>query len=701
MEGNTLSSTFPKLAKEWDYERNGELTPQMIASGSHKEVYWICPICHQSYKMKVCNRTAPSKQKSTQKCPVCLGRTIIPGYNSLKALYPKIVVEEWDYEKNVDDPDAIPAHRNKKYWWICPNGHSYQVTANNKTSGNGGNCPYCSHQRLTVEHSLAIVNPDLSKEWDYEHNGELTPYDISANSSKKVWWKCVNGHSWQATVDNRAIGRGCPICAKGRHTSFPEQLIYRNVRDVFPDTISEYKLNGVEIDVFIPSLRIGIEYDGEFYHRSEKRYNNDLRKNALLSEQGITLVRVRETGCHSMSDENCVIYSYKYDNDYNGLSIVIGQLIQYLCTKAGIRHNKDVKIDEYKNLILKDISAVPKGEDLASLYPSLVDEWDFKANYPLTPQMFLPKSSKKTDWICKKCGYHWETMISSRTKGYGYPRCAKRQHYTTAEWIEKAREVHGDLYDYSLVEYHSSKEPVKIICRKHGVFLQTPSEHLLGKGCRFCANQDFHPNDSLAKLYPEIAKEWDYELNKESGYTPETIGINHTIKFYWHCNFGKPHSYKATIASRVYRKTQCAVCHGKQIDITISVAYLRPDLAKEWCKENELKPSEVSIGSEKKILWKCPVPYHKPYLASVYNRAHLHSDCPECAGNKKSHTAFAMQVNEKFPTIELLTEYSKSSQRVKCRCKVCGYEWSPFPYNLLKGKGRPKCYKMGKQCFIK
>jgi len=248
-------------------------------------------------------------------------------------------------------------------------------------------------------------------------------------------------------------------------------------------------------------------------------------------------------------------------------------------------------------------------------------------------------------------------------------------------------------YDYSLVEYHTSKEPIKIICRKHGIFLQSPSEHLSGKGCKYCAGQAFHPSESLATLYPQIASEWDYELNKDSGYTPDTIGINHTIKFYWHCNNGKPHSYKATIASRIYRKTECAVCHGKQIDITTSVAFLRPDLAKEWCEENEYLPTEVSLGSEKKVLWKCANPEHKPYWATIYNRAHLNSGCPECSGNKKSPTTFERQVREKFPTLELLSEYTKSSQRVSCRCRVCGYEWSPFPYNLLKSKGCPKCNK--------
>lgn len=69
--------------------------------------------------MRVCNRTAPSKAKTTDKCPICLGRIVIPGFNSLKAKFSEMVENDWDYELNTIDPDTIPPHSNKKYWWHC------------------------------------------------------------------------------------------------------------------------------------------------------------------------------------------------------------------------------------------------------------------------------------------------------------------------------------------------------------------------------------------------------------------------------------------------------------------------------------------------------------------------------------------------------------------------------------------------------
>ena len=216
--GESLASKFPEIAKEWCYEKNGNLIPETTFAGSHKEVFWKCAECGQIYKMKVCNRTAPSRTKRTNKCPICLGRIVIPGFNSLKAKFSELVKADWDYELNTVDPDTIPPRSNKKYWWHCSNGHKYQASVNNKTSQTGGNCPYCSHQKLTIENSLAMQNPELAKEWDYDKN-TLTPYDISAYSGQKVWWKCINGHSWQAKVSNRNNGRGCPECSKGKHSS--------------------------------------------------------------------------------------------------------------------------------------------------------------------------------------------------------------------------------------------------------------------------------------------------------------------------------------------------------------------------------------------------------------------------------------------------------------------------------------------------
>ena len=61
---------------------------------------------------------------------------------------------------------------------------------------------------------------------------------------------------------------------------------------------------------------------------------------------------------------------------------------------------------------------------------------------------------------------------------------------TTYEFIEKAKKVHGDKYDYSKVEYVNSRTKICIICPQHGEFWQTPNAHLMKEGCPKCKGEN-------------------------------------------------------------------------------------------------------------------------------------------------------------------------------------------------------------------
>lgn len=641
----SLAEKFPSIAAEWDFEKNGDLTPDKVTSGSHVDVYWRCPVCGQSYKARVCNRTSPSKQKKSNKCPVCLGHVIIPGYNSLKAKFPEIIKREWDYELNKVDPDTIAPHTNKAYYWKCNKGHeSYLSKVNNKVNGNGGNCPRCSHQKLSPEFSLQTLRPDLSNEWDVEANCGITPDQVSAYANKSVWWVCSKcGHKWKADIDNRSNGRGCPECAKGHHTSFPEQVVFHFIHKAFPDAINGYKIDGKEIDVFIPSAKIGIEYDGVAYHKSLSKLNNDIRKSQYIKSKGIELIRIRETGCPKFNNNSAKVLDVRYTSDYSNLQIILQQLIENLSDRFGVAHKVLVDISSVREQLSAAVSTVAYKDSFAAFIEEKKNAgvkiralWDYEKNYPLTPEMVHPFSEKKVAWICPDNHQHkWRNTVKSVSLGYGCSKCSRKYHPDTKEWIEKAKAIHGDRYEYSKVEFVNAKTPVTIICPKHGEFEQIPSEHLARKGCRYCSHQAFHPLESLAVVAPDIASQWDYDLNKNSGFAPETIGIDSTRQFWWHCTNGKPHSFHATIAKRVKGKMQCAVCHGKQISYDTSLEYLYPELTKEWCQENDRKPSEVSPGSEYKALWKCPNPGHPKYRTMVGNRTRLHSGCPLCAKERK------------------------------------------------------------------
>jgi hypothetical protein len=88
------------------------------------------------------------------------------------------------------------------------------------------------------------------------------------------------------------------------------------------------------------------------------------------------------------------------------------------------------------------------------------------------------------------CPEHGLFLMTPGThlKGRHCPKCTGREFIPTNEFIARAKVVHGDRYDYSLVCCQHNRQAVQIICREHGVFEQAPRNHLLGRGCEKCAS---------------------------------------------------------------------------------------------------------------------------------------------------------------------------------------------------------------------
>lgn len=205
---NDLQATHPELAMQWDAERNGEITPNEVTSGSHHKVWWLCDKGH-SWRASISARAAGSG------CPICAGKVVLPGYNDLETEFPSIAAQ-WHPTKNgVLSPKNISPYSNRKVWWQCDLGHSYQAIVGSRTHrGNG--CPYCSGRKvLPGFNDLATVAPAIAAQWHPTLNGKLTPQDITAGAHHKVWWKCSEGHVWRSVVYSRTSSKkcGCPICS--------------------------------------------------------------------------------------------------------------------------------------------------------------------------------------------------------------------------------------------------------------------------------------------------------------------------------------------------------------------------------------------------------------------------------------------------------------------------------------------------------
>jgi len=136
--------------------------------------------------------------------------------NRLSIKYPDIA-KEWHPVKNYPlNPCQVSCGSAKKIWWQCSKcGHEWQARVYTRKSDSG--CPLCSGRFVPENKRLWKTHPELSAEWDFDKNGSLTPKNISKGSSKKIWWKCKNGHEWEATPNVRTFqNTGCPYCNSSR-----------------------------------------------------------------------------------------------------------------------------------------------------------------------------------------------------------------------------------------------------------------------------------------------------------------------------------------------------------------------------------------------------------------------------------------------------------------------------------------------------
>jgi len=201
---NSLQTLYPELAKQWHPTKNRKLTPDDVTTGSRKKVWWQCKLGHE-WQATVTERRRGSG------CPYCSGKRVCND-NSLQRLNPQLA-KQWHPIKNGNlAPNNVTANSQKKVWWQCEKGHEWEATVDKRTNGRG--CPFCSGKRLCSDNSLQTHNPELSKQWHYIKNKGLTRNDVTKGSNKKVWWLCEKGHEWEAVVNNRQKGNGCPFCYK-------------------------------------------------------------------------------------------------------------------------------------------------------------------------------------------------------------------------------------------------------------------------------------------------------------------------------------------------------------------------------------------------------------------------------------------------------------------------------------------------------
>jgi very-short-patch-repair endonuclease len=339
----------------------------------------------------------------------------------------ELMRSQFDIDVNDRQFDSYGPNSNKIVWWKCSDEHSWEASFSNryKSKANTNGCPYCGGKKVSNKNCLAVVNPLLASEWHPTNNGTLTPNDVTCGMNDKAWWKCLTNsdHVWDATINSRSKGTGCPHC-NGKTTADGNTLA-----DKFPELIAEWHPTENE---FTPSDVTPGSDKKAWWICPEKKHEYQAKIGNRTKN---------ETGCpfcagKKVCEDNSFAKSYpniakewhpKNENGPETYSRCSGQYVWWKCTK---NHEWNASISN--RIKGENGSGCPyclgrlasEEKNLAQAHPHLIAEWHPKNDK--TPEDFTPASHSKVWWICSKNKSHtWLAKIANRTMGYktNCPKC--------------------------------------------------------------------------------------------------------------------------------------------------------------------------------------------------------------------------------------------------------------------------------------
>jgi len=265
-----------------------------------------------------------------------------------------------------------------------------------------------------------------------------------------------------------------------------------------------------------------------------------------------------------------------------------------------------------------------------------------------------------------------------------YNKNMKRK--TIEEFIEDAKKIHKNLYDYSQVEYINNQTKIIIICQIHGQFLQRPSHHLLKKGCALCKGSK---RKSTEEFIEEAKK-----IHKDTYYYSKVKYINNQTKVTITCI--KHGDFFQIPSSHIYKKAGCPICaiqHRKNkltkaVETFIEQAHLIHKDTYDYSKVeyiSSLKKVEI-ICKKHGSFWQTP-------------SGHLNGkSCIKCSIEKRRNIRrkAIKDFIEEVTKIHKETydysniEYINNKVKIAITCKIHGVFWQS-PSHHLNGSGCPNC----------
>jgi very-short-patch-repair endonuclease len=258
---NCFEKSFASNNKSKYWSDKNKVKPRNIFKSSNKKYWFDCECGHifdsvltTIIKDHWCPYCSNQKLCDLEDCKSCFEKSFASNDKS----------KYWS-EKNKVKPRNVFKGSNKKYWFNCICGHSFNSSLTQISQDHW--CHYCSNQKLCdledckscFEKSFA--SNDKSKYWS--NKNEINPRDVFKSSSKKYWFNCDKQHIFYSSINSISRGTWCPYCINKT-----EQKVYEQLVRYYPTLQRQYKVEWCKkktylpFDFVIPEHNIIIELDG-------------------------------------------------------------------------------------------------------------------------------------------------------------------------------------------------------------------------------------------------------------------------------------------------------------------------------------------------------------------------------------------------------------------------------------------------------